>query len=412
MSGAELTAALKANGVAGGKGGLAHWAFLHNDIRSLGKDLSSQITPKDFSVEAKVTGYDGSMGAPTLLYVGAKCASTMHYEEAHQTFVQLHGSTRFTMLPPSELKHLYPYPIMHPNDKTVQVDPFAPGYALDEKKYPRMKDLGEPLVVTLEEGQVLAVPAHWLLRMDMPEAAITVNVFSLPPAGAKMQLLGKTINTLFEIGRPESEEQTGERDPYENAGMIFGAETYLKAMLTAVLSKVKPFSEAEDPVAAFIEDYSRTRYGPLVPLDNKLFFDCSDMPRYDHTKKALGQAGIDSLDADTKAEWTKAANKQAKRAGKAFASKAFHSDFVELYVTRWMEIVGANMLEGPRHILSFNLHCLCGEACQKRPKPEERPKPPKMVQRTMQIPVNGGGDGKANAGPDMNRPDPDGHEEL
>lgn len=48
---------------------------------------------------------------------------TMHYDLLHNFYCQIHGKKKFVLFPPSDAKHLYLFPRLHPSSRMSQIDP-------------------------------------------------------------------------------------------------------------------------------------------------------------------------------------------------------------------------------------------------------------------------------------------------
>jgi ribosomal protein L16 Arg81 hydroxylase len=129
----------------------------------------------------------------------------MHYDASYNVFVQLHGSKRFTLLPPSA--QVCSYPCLHPSIAHTQADPEAlsaadfwlqcppfPRLAVDctadnlqQSQLLRCRDDGhqeleesnlEGYQVELTEGQALLLPPHWWHQVTTLSDSISFNVWS------------------------------------------------------------------------------------------------------------------------------------------------------------------------------------------------------------------------------------------
>ena len=121
----------------------------------------------------------------------------MHYDGYHNFYVQIQGRKKFTVFSPSEWKHVYPYPFLHPHHAQAQVNI---SNVNDTDKFPFItKATG--MEITLVPGDLLYLPPLWFHHVEALETSISVNVWSDSEQTA-------TVNKLFSHKIPVYEEDT------------------------------------------------------------------------------------------------------------------------------------------------------------------------------------------------------------
>lgn len=89
----------------------------------------------------------------------------LHYDPADGVLIQLHGSKKVVLFPPSQTANLYPYPVSVHLYRGLklrcwfsQVYPDAP----DFEAFPRLKEaLCDKYEIVLNQGEALYIPAGW-----------------------------------------------------------------------------------------------------------------------------------------------------------------------------------------------------------------------------------------------------------
>lgn len=103
----------------------------------------------------------------------------LHFDPAENLNIQLRGRKRFMLYPPG-VRSFYPMPLLSQTSHISRV--FREGPELDAARFPRF-DPRAATEVTLEEGQVLYLPAYWWHRVDsLGEENINLNFWWLPDA--------------------------------------------------------------------------------------------------------------------------------------------------------------------------------------------------------------------------------------
>jgi lysine-specific demethylase 8/hypoxia-inducible factor 1-alpha inhibitor (HIF hydroxylase) len=84
----------------------------------------------------------------------------LHFDTGDGTLMQLHGSKRVLLFPPTQTRNLYPFPFAKGPIPPwfSQVDVAQP----DFNRFPRLRTaLNNAIVVTIVPGDVLYIPVHW-----------------------------------------------------------------------------------------------------------------------------------------------------------------------------------------------------------------------------------------------------------
>jgi len=118
-------------------------------------------------IEAHLNGLGLQQPASTLnLWVGAGGhTECLHYDPTDGTLIQLHGSKRIVLFPPSQTANLYPFPFyvhlrhgMRVRSWFSRVYPDRP----DFEAFPKLRHaLDDRYDLVLEQGEVLYIPAGW-----------------------------------------------------------------------------------------------------------------------------------------------------------------------------------------------------------------------------------------------------------
>ena len=135
--------------------------------------FTAELGPRFGSLWEDISGFEafgvGSASPTAHMWIGAAGTTTLaHYDSYHNFFVQLQGSKRFFLMPPSAAEALYTFPRLHPSYRQAQLDLTL---SMDSSRdramlepFPRMKRLLQAaantpvgaLVVDLEPGDVSA----------------------------------------------------------------------------------------------------------------------------------------------------------------------------------------------------------------------------------------------------------------
>jgi hypothetical protein len=109
-------------------------------------------------------------------------AAALHYDVYHNTLVQVAGTKRVWLLPPSELASVRLYPSLHARYRQSQVTYGGNGTVDDDSggdggrganvsapSVSTRPPLSQPpLLVTLQPGMALYIPPMWLHAVDTP----------------------------------------------------------------------------------------------------------------------------------------------------------------------------------------------------------------------------------------------------
>jgi hypothetical protein len=146
---------------------------LKQDIEPLPEYFQPNWLPDHYMVED--VGKVLNRGAALELYIGGKGGAfpVLHYDGvgAHAFLMQIYGQKKFIVYPPSQEKFLYPWPEKQNLSLINSLD------NPDLNKFPLFAK-AEPIVFTLEPGEMLFIPSHWwhTTKMLSPCISISVNV--------------------------------------------------------------------------------------------------------------------------------------------------------------------------------------------------------------------------------------------
>lgn len=141
------------------------------------------------------------------LWVGAGGHTTcLHYDPFDGTLVQLHGSKRIVLFPPSQLYNIYPFPIsvhwqrgLKLRSTYSQVYPDQP----DFEAFPRLRDAFQHRYeVVLNQGDVLFIPASWWHEVTTLGDGMVCSVnrfWSIQPMSRAMRLWSKWRSHLGSV---------------------------------------------------------------------------------------------------------------------------------------------------------------------------------------------------------------------
>lgn len=114
-----------------------------------------------------------------LLWIGSKGVITpFHYDELHNVFLQVEGSKKFLLFPPTAWRQLYLYPKFHVRHRNAMLE-YPPNEETLEEEFPAFKYFPvEPLEVEVNPGDVLYIPPLWFHQVEALSNSISVNVWS------------------------------------------------------------------------------------------------------------------------------------------------------------------------------------------------------------------------------------------
>lgn len=139
-------------------------------------------------------GWPGHVNA--LLWAGsANATTTLHYDTAHNSYLQLYGAKRFLLLPPHMVQKTPMFPEAHPSLRQSSVPLSAlPSMAV---RLGSNLDEGGKLEVAeavLEPGELLLLPAHWMHHVEAvgqapPSLSLSVNFWVKSAAEHAVQVI-------------------------------------------------------------------------------------------------------------------------------------------------------------------------------------------------------------------------------
>jgi hypothetical protein len=95
------------------------------------------------------------------------------YDEMHSVRAQVYGRARVLVFPPEAWERIYPFPMMHPGQRSAQVNFTRP----DRAAFPHWRRAHAQEAI-LEPGDVLYVPPMWFTRTESLEPSVAVTVRS------------------------------------------------------------------------------------------------------------------------------------------------------------------------------------------------------------------------------------------
>lgn len=123
---------------------------------------------------------------PPNLWTGPAGALTvLHFDRAHNLYVQIHGHKKWILFPPEESHNLY-WPC---EDLAVRLQQFSPVDAErpDLERYPRFAG-ARPVELVLEPGEILFVPTGWWHQVRSLDPSIALNFFWIAPVATPLAL--------------------------------------------------------------------------------------------------------------------------------------------------------------------------------------------------------------------------------
>jgi len=103
--------------------------------------------------------------------------SPLHYDVAHNMYVQVSGEKRFRLFPPSDHLRLHLFPRVHPSTRMSQI-------SLDAIRTDVFGEVSgaSPMEVSLKKGQVLYIPPYWFHQTEVvANHSISVSICSESP---------------------------------------------------------------------------------------------------------------------------------------------------------------------------------------------------------------------------------------
>jgi hypothetical protein len=130
--------------------------------------LQRDIEPFDFFM------LDPNLSAPMIWMGHEGVIANTHYDRSHNFFVQVVGTKRWLLYPPSSWTMLYLFPSLHPHYHQTQVDYDDP----DLQAYPFFSYLRPAFEVILHPGDILYIPPYWLHRVESLSFSVSVSILS------------------------------------------------------------------------------------------------------------------------------------------------------------------------------------------------------------------------------------------
>jgi hypothetical protein len=146
--------------------------------------------------------------APPAIWIGNRVTASCHYDAPNNIACCAVGRRRFTLLPPEQIRNLYPGPLeLSPGGQAVSVVDFG---SPDLDRYPRFRDARAAAISTvLEPGDAVFIPSMWWHHVEGLDAfTVLVNYWwSSMPAHipTPMDALYHAIWTIRD--RPEREKR-------------------------------------------------------------------------------------------------------------------------------------------------------------------------------------------------------------
>ncbi|GJM33277.1 MAG: hypothetical protein DHS20C18_22780 [Saprospiraceae bacterium] len=99
---------------------------------------------------------------------GAGCITSLHFDFAHNFFMQIVGRKEFTLFSPKDTPNLYPSPMGKTNVSQLNLE------AVDYEKFPLFRN-ATPLKVVVEPGDILFNPPGWWHHVRSLDNAISLT---------------------------------------------------------------------------------------------------------------------------------------------------------------------------------------------------------------------------------------------
>ena len=152
------------------------WLYYFSSLDALGApardELASACTPSAWGspfgrhVETDVWAGVGGVRSP------------LHYDAAHNVYVQLAGTKRFVLFGAGAWRHVYVYPRLHPSTRQSQLDLRAVPAWPDFARFHRARESGalRAMEVVLAPGDVLYIPPYVWHRASVVGAATSLSL--------------------------------------------------------------------------------------------------------------------------------------------------------------------------------------------------------------------------------------------
>lgn len=140
-------------------------------------DTSGEAPRPDDLLPLSFLDDEANARASKMVFVGVDTFSTAHYHRSTSQAVlcQVQGRKRLRMIPPSSMKYMYllPWYSMRGNHSRIRFDGESEP---DPKAFPKLAQ-AEMIECTLEPGEALFIPDHWMHIVEGIEENISVTYF-------------------------------------------------------------------------------------------------------------------------------------------------------------------------------------------------------------------------------------------
>jgi len=288
------------------------------------------------------------------LWIGSKGITTqLHYDVSHNAFVQLVGSKRFYIMPPSDIPAVYMFPMLHPRSRDSRVE-WAPNvtHPTPVDGFPMFNLINEVLVADLSPGDVLLLPAMWLhqvVALDSP--TISVNVWS---ESLELAALPQLEMSLYD-SQADFKEWTG------SGNYLAASEIFLRRLLErALVGSV----------------FAQQRGSLLSPEETSFNFIMNMLEQRYSSEEVKAQIADPGVQVPCQPPVKGAQYRKVKQFANRFATK-----MLALRPTHGIPTLLAKMVEitiaiagGPQMGPAFLVQCVCGDRCKavlgSRPPPQ------------------------------------------
>ena len=184
----------------------------------------------------------------------------MHYDTHHNFNVQVAGTKKFWLLPPSAWRSVAPNPVFHPSDRHSRLPLSEVSAILQQDTNGRQK----LLQATLSSGEMLYIPPYYFHAVEAQfatknshslEGAINVNAFSLSQEWSTMLTLSQGTSTLLRSMHGVASSKVGLLNVLSN---------FFKQAIPSVLGDTAqaPNNEAGAAFESFMTSVLKARWQP------------------------------------------------------------------------------------------------------------------------------------------------------
>lgn len=235
--------------------------------------------------------------APLFSMLSPNCALQARYSESHTFKVQLQGSGRYLISPPSDLKSLYMYPSIHVSAMQSQV---AFGDAQEQQNiFPRFKNVTFTEVL-LNSGDVLYVPPYHVVRSEARTLSVTLDILSpseeqirlteayLTPLPFDSKLFrgsssASTTSTAHGVSSSKSGTSAGPGAGDSDTSIADHKTVSAQVFLVHFLSRVQGMSS----IKRYSKNLLKSRFYPVVSPPNGLAAETNRFSCYSSTPEEL-----------------------------------------------------------------------------------------------------------------------------